>query len=234
MADMMKAPEGEGSILDILLGDKVGNVERELPEARYWVDRLSSDEMRHIQDEERDASRNEHNNQALFMVGSANGADTGTMVSSIISSVLAGAAIGLTAGGPAGAAAGVLAGGLPLCRETDWDFETNTPVWRGGNPVFVTGGRAVLVWAWNALHTERFACDVFRAGYGLDLGDLLGRTCTEEVRRSEAVRETLLVNPYILDVSQVSVDFDGSWLRLGFRLKTIYGEVSMDGCDITV
>ena len=96
------------------------------------------------------------------------------------------------------------------------------------------GGRAVLVWAWNALHTERFACDVFRAGYGLDLGDLLGRTCTEEVRRSEAVRETLLVNPYILDVSQVSVDFDGSWLRLGFRLKTIYGEVSMDGCDITV
>ena len=211
------------------------------------------------------------------MVGSANGADTGTMVSSIISSVLAGAAIGLTAGGPAGAAAGVLAGGLsglagiegskddaykswyqglyedaggvtdaslaaegmlasarekdkisfvtlfgdegaagglPLCRETDWDFETNTPVWRGGNPVFVTGGRAVLVWAWNALHTERFACDVFRSGYGLDLGDLLGRTCTEEVRRSEAVRETLLVNPYILDVSQVSVDLDRKSTRL--------------------
>ena len=41
MADMMKAPEREGSILDILLGDKVGNVERELPEARYRVDRLS-------------------------------------------------------------------------------------------------------------------------------------------------------------------------------------------------
>lgn len=127
--------------------------------------------------------------------------------------------------------------GLPLCRETDWDFETNTPVWRGGNPVLVTGGRAVLVWAWNALHARRFAHDVYSAGYGLDLGDLLGRACTEEVRRSEAVRvvrETLLVNPYILDVSQVGVDFEGSRLRLGFRLKTIYGEVGTDACDIAV
>ena len=41
MADMMKGQEREGSILDILLGDKVGEVERELPEARYRVDRLS-------------------------------------------------------------------------------------------------------------------------------------------------------------------------------------------------
>lgn len=52
------------------------------------------------------------------------------------------------------------AGSLPLYRETDWDFQTNKPVWRSGSPVFVTGARAVLVWAWNALHTERFAHDV--------------------------------------------------------------------------
>ena len=47
--------------------------------------------------------------------------------------------------------------GLPLYREVDWDFRTNKPVWKGGNPVYVTGARAVLVWAWNALHTERYA-----------------------------------------------------------------------------
>lgn len=41
MADTMKAPEGEGSVLDILLGGKVGNVERDLPTAKYRVDRLS-------------------------------------------------------------------------------------------------------------------------------------------------------------------------------------------------
>lgn len=30
--------------------------------------------------------------------------------------------------------------GLPLYREVDWDFRTNKPVWKGGNPVYVTGG----------------------------------------------------------------------------------------------
>lgn len=60
------------------------------------------------------------------------------------------------------------AANLPLYRETDWNFQTNEPVWRGGNPVMVTGARAVLVWAWNALHTERFAHDVFSSDYGPD------------------------------------------------------------------
>lgn len=36
------------------------------------------------------------------------------------------------------------AANLPLYRETDWNFQTNEPVWRGGNPVMVTGARAVL------------------------------------------------------------------------------------------
>ena len=126
---------------------------------------------------------------------------------------------------------------MPLLRETDWDFRRNEPVWRGGSPVFVTGARAALVWAWNALHTERFAHDVFSGAYGLDLGELLGRSGAGELRRSEAVRavrETLLVHPYILDVSQVSAEFEGSVLRLAVRLKTIYGEVSMDAFELAL
>lgn len=90
--------------------------------------------------------------------------------------------------------------GLPLYREVDWDFRTNKPVWKGGNPVYVTGGRAVLVWAWNALHTMRFNHDVFSTDYGLDGNTLLGQAYSGEVRESEAiriVRETLQVNPYI-------------------------------------
>lgn len=127
--------------------------------------------------------------------------------------------------------------GLPLCREVDWDFRTNQPVWRGGNPVFVTGARAVLVWAWNALHTERFAHDIFSAAYGLDCGALRGRSYTEGVRQAEAirtVRETLLVNPYITAVSQVSVSMEDAVLRLTFKLTTIYGEVTIDDCDIAL
>lgn len=127
--------------------------------------------------------------------------------------------------------------GLPLYREVDWNFQTNKPVWRGGNPVFVTGARAVLVWAWNALHTMRFDHDVFSADYGLDGYALLGQAYSEEVRQSEAirvVRETLRVNPYITNVSQVSVNFEGSVLHLSFKLTTIYGEVTIDDCDIAL
>lgn len=126
---------------------------------------------------------------------------------------------------------------LPLYREVDWNFRENRPLWRNGSPVFVTGARAVLVWAWNALHTPRFAHDVFSRDYGPDFEGLIGRTYTEEVRASEAiriVRETLLVNPYITDVTQISADLSGSVLHLTFRMNTVYGEVRIDDCDITV
>lgn len=133
---------------------------------------------------------------------------------------------------------GVLAAAeLPLYRETDWNFQTNEPVWRGGDPVMVTGTRAVLVWAWNALHTERYAHDVFSGDYGPDFSALRGQPYTEEVRAAEAiriVRETLMINPYITDVTQVSAEFSGSTLALRFKLTTIYGEVGIDGCDITL
>ena len=126
---------------------------------------------------------------------------------------------------------------LPLYREVDWNFTTNRPVWRNGEPVFVTGARAVLVWAWNALHTPRFAHDVYSHAYGLNSGALLGRPYTEGVLQSEAariIRETLTVNPYITSVDGVDVTLSGGTLQVSFGMTTIYGEVKLDGCDITL
>ncbi len=126
---------------------------------------------------------------------------------------------------------------LPLCREIDWNFRTNQPVWRDGNPVFVTGARAVLVWAWNALHTERFAHAVYSADYGLDCSTLLGRSFSQQVQQSEAiriVRDTLMVNPYIKNVSQINASFNDSVLQISLNLTTIYGEVTIDECDIAL
>ena len=95
----------------------------------------------------------------------------------------------------------------------------------------------VLVWAWNALHTPRFAHDVFSTNYGQNISQLVGRPYSDGVRQSEAVRilrDTLLVNPYIKAVEQVEVAVEGSTLRLTARLKTIYGEVPIDGLDIAL
>ncbi len=124
---------------------------------------------------------------------------------------------------------------LPLFRETAWDFETNRPIWRGGEPVTVSGARAVLVWAWNTLHALRGMFDVFTRGYGFGIRALTGRSYTESVRRAEAVRyvrEALLVNPYITGVGMVDVSFSGSALTVSCKIQSVYGEVSVNGCTL--
>ena len=123
----------------------------------------------------------------------------------------------------------VVSGTLPLAREVAWDFAKDQPIWRSGKPLYVTGAAAVLVWAWNCIHTERFAHDVFSRDYGQDLAGLIGQPYGDEVRQSEAIRklrEALLINPYITAVDQVSVTFEGSRLTISCSLTTIYGEVS--------
>ena len=126
---------------------------------------------------------------------------------------------------------------LPLAREVAWDFTRDQPIWRSGRPVYVTGADAVLVWAWNCIHTERFAHDVFTADYGQDLTKLIGQPYGDEVRQSEAIRklrEALLINPYITAVDQISASFEGSWLHISFNLTTIYGEVSVHDAAIRI
>ena len=122
-----------------------------------------------------------------------------------------------------------------LFREPAWDFRQNAPIWRGGEPVYVTGASAVLVWAWNTLHTLRGMHDIFTRDYGLGIKALIGTAYTESVRRSEAiryVREALLVCPYITSVDSVSVELDGAMLVITCTIQTVYGEVNIDGCRI--
>ena len=128
-------------------------------------------------------------------------------------------------------------GTLPLAREVAWDFARDQPIWRSGKPLYVTGADAVLVWAWNCIHTERFTHDVFTSDYGQDLAGLIGKPYGDEVRQSEAVRklrEALLINPYITSVDQVSATFERSWLHVSFSLHTIYGEVSVRDAAIGI
>ena len=116
---------------------------------------------------------------------------------------------------------------LPMYREIDWDFNADRPIWRGGAPVYVSGHRAVLVWCWNALHARRGLCDLFTQDYGTDLSALIGRPYTAAVRESEAiraVREALMINPYVKAVEQISVQFAGSTLTVRVSVSTIYQE----------
>lgn len=120
---------------------------------------------------------------------------------------------------------------LPLCKEVDWDFQKNIPIYKKGSPSITSGLRAVLIWAWKALHTQRFRHEIYSWDYGCELEALVGRPFTEELKRSEAVRyvrECLIVNPYISEVNQINVEFLDENLIIACKLKTIYGEVSLD------
>lgn len=126
---------------------------------------------------------------------------------------------------------------LPPAREVAWDFVLDQPIWRSGSPLYVTGADAVLVWAWNCIHTERFAHDVFTADYGQDLASLIGQPYGDEVRQSEAIRklrEALMINPYITAVDQINASLKGSVLQISFNLTTIYGEVSVHDAVIRI
>lgn len=119
---------------------------------------------------------------------------------------------------------------LPLCREILADPKTGLPVWRGGVPVVAEGAEAVRIWILTALRTVRYRHDIYSLNFGCELEALVGQGFSDDVKTAEAprmVRETLLVNPYITEVTDVTVDFSDGMLQIAATVKTIYGEVTV-------
>ena len=115
---------------------------------------------------------------------------------------------------------------LPLCREVQWDYERNLPVFRQGEPVTVEGAEAVAVWAWLALHTPRFRHEIYSWAFGTELENLIGQPYTEALKQAEAqryVREALEINPYISGVEEIKVDFADGTLSIACTVRTVYG-----------
>jgi hypothetical protein len=120
---------------------------------------------------------------------------------------------------------------LPLYKETDWDFERNIPIYKNGSPSIVTGLRAVLVWAWKALHVERYRYEIYTWDYGNEIESLIGKPYTDELKKAEAIRyvkECLLINPYITDVTDISVTFTEDKISIQCKIITVYGEASLN------
>lgn len=120
---------------------------------------------------------------------------------------------------------------LPMCREVAWNFEADEPIWQNGEPVIVEGMDAVLVWAWNALHTERFRYEIYSWQYGNETEALIGQSFSGDLKRAEAMRytsECLLVSPYITDVKDMTVTFENDRLKIGGTIVTVYGEMKIN------
>lgn len=91
----------------------------------------------------------------------------------------------------------------------------------------VTRNEAIKVWVYKVLQTERFRYGAYYDDYGLDLGKFIGKVPNNEINANElynAVKETLLVNPYILAVNNISVEQMNKKITLNLELTTVYGK----------
>lgn len=119
---------------------------------------------------------------------------------------------------------------LPLKCEPKWDFKEDKPVFAGGEPVMVTGLEATMVWAFNALKTDRRQWPCLSPNYGNDSSVVIGSSFSEELKKAEISRyvaECLTASPYITAATVEMVDFSGEEISVTVALSTIYGEVRL-------
>ena len=116
---------------------------------------------------------------------------------------------------------------FPMYKEIAWDFEKDAPVLENGDFKIVEGNNAIKVWVYKALLTPRYNYSVYSWDYGSELMDLVGKAYTTSLTKEEAkryIKEALLINPYILEVTVVDTSFNNGLLSADIKIVTIYGE----------
>ncbi|MCC0627761.1 MULTISPECIES: DUF2634 domain-containing protein [unclassified Clostridioides] len=120
---------------------------------------------------------------------------------------------------------------LELFREVDWNFEKDEPIIENGDFKIVEGNEAIKVWVYKCIKTNRYEHEIYSWNYGTELMELVGQKYSKGLTESEAsryIKESLLVNPYILDVSVVNTKFIDDLLSVDIQISTIYGEVEVN------
>ena len=115
----------------------------------------------------------------------------------------------------------------PLYKEVAWDFTNDCPILEHGNLKIVEGNEAIKVWVYKALLIPRYQHIIYSWDYGSELMDLIGKAYTPSLTKSEAkrhIKEALEINPYILGVDVLDIDFKDGILSANIRILTIYGE----------
>ena len=115
---------------------------------------------------------------------------------------------------------------LPVFREYAYDFENNCLLLRDGQTYFVEKNEALRIWIFKALGTERFRYAAYDAAFGSEIDTLPGLALNDDIAQSEMKRfivEALMVNPYIVTLSNFAFTRDKDRLIVEFDCETIYG-----------
>ena len=116
---------------------------------------------------------------------------------------------------------------LPLFREYAYDFENNRLLLRDGNTYLVEGNEALRIWIFKALATERFRYTAYDAAFGSEIETLPGKSLNNEIANSELKRfitEAIMVNPYIVELSNFQFTQSLSGTTVSFDCETVYGQ----------
>ncbi len=109
---------------------------------------------------------------------------------------------------------------MPLYKEVAWDFKRNIPLIEKGDIKIVEGNEAIKTWVFKTMKTERFRYLIYSWDFGSELHSLIGQSYTPNLTKAESIRyikETLLINPYIRNVSNVEVTFSGGTLTINAK-----------------
>ncbi len=114
---------------------------------------------------------------------------------------------------------------LELFKEYAYDFEKNEFKLRNGKEYLVSGDEALKIWIHKALITDRFKFIAYDDDYGSEINTLIGISGSSDIINLELKRmitETLMVNPYIVELSDFNVTNEGSKKIISFKVSTIY------------
>lgn len=116
---------------------------------------------------------------------------------------------------------------LPMFREVAWDFDNDFPIIENGDFKEIEGIEAIKVWCYKAIKTNRYEHSIYSWDYGCEISELIGRGYTKGLIEAETeryIKEALLINKYIIDVSVTDITFDETLLTVTVKIETIYGE----------
>lgn len=120
---------------------------------------------------------------------------------------------------------------LPTFTEFAWDFTKDDFIYRrDGSHEIVTGKEAIKVWVLHVLRCEQYRYLAYFDDYGIELEKFIGTGPNDGQRSSELfryVKEGLMVNPYITDVTALQVTQEHKKITMVIHLETVYGEVEM-------
>lgn len=128
-------------------------------------------------------------------------------------------------------AAETTASDLPVFKEYAWDYERDRFIYNAdGTHKIVEKNEAIKVWVLHTLRVERYRYLAYFDDYGIELEPFVGTGPNDSERSSELfryVKEGLLVNPYILDVTALSTKLGHKKITMTLHLETVYGSTSI-------